>query len=123
MSLDRIRLELARDPEHPEGSSRHGYEFIVPLDGEGRIDQEEWKKNRGKCRVHRFWVGEEDEIGHMVRTRGGQWAFHYDVDGDPDEDDTGFRLGEHVFKPGEYVSIKEHDGEMRTFRVVSVRPA
>ncbi len=123
MALDRIRLELARDPSHPEGSNRHGYEFIVPLDPEGRIDAEAWKQHRKECRVHRFWAGEEDEIGHMVRTRGGTWAFHYDVDGDPDEDETGFRLDEHVFKPGEYVSIKEHDGELRTFRVVSVRPA
>jgi hypothetical protein len=122
MSLDRIRLELARDQGFPDGSNRHGYELVLPLDSQGHIDLEGWKKNRDKCRVHRFWQGEEDEVGHMVRTRGGQWAFHYDVDGDPDEDDTGFRLGEHVFKPGEYVSIKEHDGEMRTFRVVSVRP-
>jgi len=123
MSLDRIRLELARHPEHPEGSNRHGYEFVVPLDAEGHIDHAAWKESRGKCRVQRFWAGEEDEIGHMVRTRGGKWAFHYDVNGDPDEDETGFRLDEHVFKPGEYVSIKEHDGELRTFRVVSVRPA
>ncbi len=122
MSLERIRLELARDPQHPEGSNRHGYEIVVPLDSQGRIDLEAWKDQRKDCRVHRFWAGEEDEVGHMVRTRGGHWAFHYDVDGDPDEDETGFRLGEHVFKPGEYVSIKEHDGEMRTFRVVSVRP-
>lgn len=122
MSLERIRLELARDRDFPDGSNRHGYEFIVPLDSQGHIDLEAFKSEREKCRVVRFWKGEEDEVGHMVRTRGGKWAFHYDVDGDPDEDDTGFRLGDHAFKPGEYVSIQEHDGEMRTFRVVSVRP-
>ena len=122
MNLDRIRLELARDKDFPDGSSRHGYELVLPLDAQGKIDLESWKQTRERCRVHRFWRGEDDEVGHMVRTRGGQWAFHYDVNGDPDEDETGFRLGEHCFKPGEYVSIKEHDGEMRTFRVVSVRP-
>ncbi|WP_455372471.1 hypothetical protein [Limibacillus halophilus] len=122
MSLERIRLELARDRGFPDGSNRHGYELVVPLDSQGHIDLEAWKASREKCRVHRFWQGEDDEVGHLVRTRRGEWAFHYDVDGDPDEDDTGFRLGEHSFKPGEYVSIREHDGEMRTFRVVSVRP-
>ena len=122
MNLDRIRLELARDKDFPDGSSRHGYELVLPLDAQGKIDLERWKQTRERCRVHRFWRGEDDEVGHMVRTRGGQWAFHYDVNGDPDADETGFRLGEHCFKPGEYVSIKEHDGEMRTFRVVSVRP-
>ena len=38
MTLKKIRLELARDREHPEGSSRHGYEFVGPLDKEGHLD-------------------------------------------------------------------------------------
>ena len=33
---------------------------------------------------------------------------------------SGYRFDQHVFKPGEYVSIKEHDGETRTFKVVAV---
>ena len=37
------------------------------------------------------------------------------------ETDAGlFRFGDHAFRIGEYVSIKEHDDVMRTFRVVSV---
>jgi hypothetical protein len=28
----RIRLELARSKEFPEGSATHGYEFVAPLD-------------------------------------------------------------------------------------------
>ncbi len=35
MTLKKIRLELARDREHPEGSNRHGYEFVGPLDARG----------------------------------------------------------------------------------------
>ncbi len=122
MTLERIRLELARDPQHPEGSNRHGYEFIAPLADDSRIDVEEWRKERARCRVHRFWQGEPDEVGHLVRTRGGHWAFHYDVNGDSDEDEAGYRFADHTFKPGEYVSIREHDGDLQTFRVVSVRP-
>ena len=77
---------------------------------------------RSDCRVWRFWEGEDDEIGHLVRTRGGKWAFHYDIDGDPEGDEAGFRFDSHVFAPGEYVSVLEHDGETRTFKVVWIRP-
>jgi hypothetical protein len=31
-----------------------------------------------------------------------------------------FRLGDHVFKPGEYISITEHSGEQFTFLVAAV---
>jgi hypothetical protein len=122
MSMRRIRLELARDHDHPEGSSRHGYEFVAPLAEDGHIDPEAWKASREKCRVWRFWKGAEDEHGHLVRTRGGSWAFHYDIDGDPDVDESGYRFDSHTFNPGDYVSINEQDGKLRTFRVVQVRP-
>jgi hypothetical protein len=49
------------------------------------------------------------------------WAFHYDIHGDPRQDESGFRFERHAFSPGEYVSIKEQDQVLRTFRVVSVR--
>jgi len=34
--LRRVRLELARDHEFPNGSRERGYDFIAPLDGPGR---------------------------------------------------------------------------------------
>jgi hypothetical protein len=121
MFLKIIRMELARDEEFPLGSRTHGYEFVAPLDEEGRIDAEGWRANRDRCRVKRFWEGEPDEVGHLVMRRGGNWAFHYDIHGDQNDDDTGFRFADHRFRPGEYVSIREHDEELRTFRVVMVR--
>jgi hypothetical protein len=121
MTLKKVRLELARDREHPEGSSRHGYEFVGPLDEEGHLDPAAWKKHRERCRVRRFWQNEADEMGHLVRKPGGQWAFHYDVHGDTGDDEGGYRFGNHKFLPGEYVSIREHDEDvLRTFRVVRV---
>lgn len=123
MSLSIVRLELARDQDFPEGSSEHGYEFVAPLTPEGHIDADGWHAHRERCRVRRFWEGEPDERGHLVRRRGGTWAFHYDLAGDPDEDEPGFKFDTHVFKVGEYVSLREQDGELRTFRVTSVRPA
>jgi hypothetical protein len=122
MSLYKIRLELARDQDFPEGSRMRGYEFSAPLDAEDRIDHEAWKTNRDQCRVLRFWEGNDDEVGHLIRKPGGSWAFHYDLLGDPDDDESGYRFGNHVFRPGEYVSIKEHDDVMRTFKVVMTQP-
>ncbi|MCB1548492.1 MAG: hypothetical protein KDJ41_11765 [Hyphomicrobiaceae bacterium] len=121
MALQRIKLELARDHDHPNGSRHHGYDFIAPLDDQGHLVVDEWRTQRERCRVKRFWEGNKDEIGHLVRKPGGSWAFHYDVNGPVDSDESGYRFGHHVFKPGEYVSIKEHDGEVRTFRVISVQ--
>ena len=121
MTLKKVRLELARDRKHPEGSNRHGYEFVGPLDEEGRLDPVLWKKYRERCRVRRFWQNEDDELGHLVRKPGGQWAFHYDTNGGSDDDEGGYRLGNHKFTVGEYVSIREHEDDvMRTFRVVRV---
>ncbi len=121
MSLKKVRLELARDPEFPEGSSHHGYEFNVPLTEDGHISKKEWMEHAADCTVRRFWGDEEDEHGRLVLV-GDRWLFHYS-DSDPEEDESIFRMSSHVFVPGEYITITEHDGEMRTFKIVSVRPS
>lgn len=118
--LRRVRLELAREPDHPEGSHRTGYEFIAPVDNDGHILVEAYHDMKERCRVRRFSETERDEVGHIVRKRGGAWGFHYDIQGDPSHDETGYRLNSHRFIPGEYVSIKEPNGDLKTFRVVSV---
>ncbi len=121
-SFRRIRLALAREKDHPTGSHLHGYEFAAPLDEQGRIDPEIWKKHREACRVRRFRPGEADDIGHLVRKPGGSWAFRYDIDGDED-DEPGHRLGEERFAIGEYVSFyDDEDEEMHAYQVVSVEP-
>jgi hypothetical protein len=118
--LRHVRLELARDHDFPNGSSERGYELVAPLDETGHLVSEAWKVLRDRCRVKRFWAHEPAEVGHIVRKPGGNWAFHYDIHGDPEHDETGFHLDTHRFAPGEYVSIKEQDGVMRTFRVRAV---
>lgn len=119
MALKKIRLELARSPEFPEGSAERGYEFQAPLNQEGHLDHDEWPGVRGECTVRRFWHNEPDEHGRLVH-RGGGWAFDYDPDSS-DDDEPLFKLDRHVIVQGEYLSVREHDGELRTFRVVSVR--
>ena len=118
-SLRSIRLELARDPDYPDGSAGRGYVFVAPLEADGHIDAASWPALRQYCTVRRFWLGEAEQQGHLVKTRRG-WLFHYDIHGDPEEDEPGFRFDTHVFKPGEYVSIREQDESLRTFRVVAV---
>ena len=122
MLLRSIRLELARNPEFPEGSSSRGYEFKAPLTDDGALDHEAWKTVKDACTVRRFWNGQPDENGLLIHTRGKRWMFRYDHPGVVDDhDDPIFRFDRHHFVEGEYVSITEHDEEQRTFRVVSVR--
>jgi hypothetical protein len=121
MPLKKIRLELARGEDFPTGSAQHGYEFVAPVGGDGRIDPKEWKIQRDRCRVVRFWGDAEHEHGQLVRVPKGNWAFHYREEGDiAVDDETGYRFADHVFRPGEYVTIRETDEEPHTFRVVKV---
>src|SRR5690606_18970236 len=100
MTMKHIKLELARDPEFPRGSSEHGYELAAPLDDDGYIIHEEWRRERERCRVVRHWPGEKSQVGHLVHRRGG-WAFDYDPNSTED-DEPGFKFDHHRFVPGEY---------------------
>lgn len=119
MTMKHVRLELARDHEFPSGSKERGYEFVAPLDDDGHLLLDDWRKMRGRCKVKRFWPGEKDEFGLLVHRKGG-WAFDYDPKSTED-DEPGFKFDTHRFVPGEYLSIREHDGAMRTFRILWVR--
>jgi hypothetical protein len=125
-TLSKVTLHLARTKEYPDGSARHGYDFIAPLDADGRIDLQSWRNRKNACVVHRFWAGAPAVRGQLVHRPGGAggatWGFDYDPTNRGD-DEAGFRFGDHPFKPGEYVSIRDPDGDMNTFKVVSVGPA
>lgn len=119
-NLKRVRLELARTAEYPEGSSGHGYEFIAPLNEDGHIDAEAWNESKQRCWVRHF-VGDESEHG-MLRHVGRGWRFDYNGRS-TDDDEPFFKLDRHALTPGAYVSITEHDGTQRPFKVASVDPA
>lgn len=121
MSLKRIRLELARTPDHPNGSLSHGYEFMAPLDDKGHLASSGWPTQKGACTVRRFWAGAPDEHGALIHRRNGSWAFSY-APGE-DDDEPIFKFDRHRFVVGEYVTITEHDGVARPFRVADVAPA
>ena len=124
--LRRIRLERARSPGKPEGAADEGYEFVAPLTADGHISLDGWKRDRGLCFVHRLEKGAIAERGLLVHRAGGSggatWAFDYAPGGDVDED-AGYRFAAHPFVVGEYVSIRDEDGELHTYRVTFVTPA
>lgn len=68
--------------------------------------------------------GEDDEHGHLVHHRGHHWAFHYAGQhaGTGENDEPIFRFDGHRFVVGDYVSVTEHDGVQRTFRIAAVAP-
>lgn len=119
MTVKSIRIELARSPGVPEGDAGHAYEFRAPLDPRGTLDRSAWPGVKQLCTVRRFLGGEQVEQGLLILSRGGHWAFSYAPGRDDDEDV--FRLGDHRVAPGEYVTVTEHDGVARTFRVTHVR--
>lgn len=118
MTFRTVRLKLARTHEFPEGSVEHGYEFVLPLDDDGRIDAEAWRADKEKCTVRRFWGAEDPENGFLIHTRHRTWAFSY-APGEED-DEPFFRFEDHCFKEGEYISLTGHDGETHPFKVVKV---
>ena len=111
-----LRIELAREPGHPEGEHGVAYAVVAPLDSDGRIDPGLWRAHREACRIARLRPGQPDQHGHLVHRQGGGWAFHYDSGALPD--DVGFHFADERFGVGEYVSINE-GGKMHTYRVVS----
>jgi len=121
MKLTIVRLELARTEGFPAGSHHHGYEFVAPLTEDGHIDVEAWRVNRDKCTVRRFWENQPDEIGHLSHVGKG-WRFDYRA-GDSSDDEPFFKLDQHPLAIGLYVSVTEHDGVQRPFKVVAMVPA
>lgn len=73
-----------------------------------------WKKECDYCCVCWFWGDEEEEIGYLIYCLGGVWVFYYDIDGD-DDDEVGYCFGVYVFIFGEYVFIKDEDGDLYMF--------
>lgn len=114
----KVRLRLAREAGHPQGSSDQGYDLVLPLTETGGIDSLMWKAHRDLCRVVHYRSGQEHDLGHLVRGPGGQWKFCYDIKGD-EEDPRGFHFSDERFVVGEYISVVEENGS-HTYRVVTV---
>ena len=111
-----VRIELAREPGHPEGDASVAYVIIAPLDVNDKIDAALWRAHREACRITRLRPNEADEHGHLVHRQGGGWVLQYDSN---KPDARGFHFADERFVSGEYVSINEAE-KMHTYRVASV---
>lgn len=118
-TLKTIRLELARTKENPDGRSDTGYEFTAPLTADGHLDAAAWKQHRAQCRVRRFFPGEKIQQGALLHLGPDRWVFSYEQG--TDDDEPAFKFDRHRFVAGEYVSVTEHDGVTRPFKVASVK--
>jgi len=123
MSLSRIVMRLARNPgtEFAGGDDRPGYALTAPLTADGHLDEAAYARQREACAVRRFSPDEDPADGRLAR-KGQRWFFDYD-DTDVADDEPVYRLGEHRFAVGEYVTITDEDGRPLTYKVVEVQPA
>ena len=77
---------------------------------------------KARCRVRRFRKNENGDIGHLVRKLSESRAFHHDIRSDEEDDESGYRFGDHIFRVGEYVSVREDD-EIMPYQVKTVSEA
>ena len=123
--MRKIRLERARAKGHPQGEPGEGYDLVAPLDDAGHISLEGWRSQRALCFVHRLEGGDIVERGVLAHRAGGpggaSWIFDYDPRSSGEEE-VGYHFEAHAFVVGEYVSIRDGDGDVLTYRVTSVKP-
>jgi hypothetical protein len=119
--LTRVILRLGRNPDagYPDGHDDYGYVIQAPLNDKGKLDPALWREKRDQCTVRRFHPHEAPSDG-WLRHRGKSWYFWYDEADEGDEEPL-FKLNTHELRPGEYVTLREGDGDVLTFRVTEAR--
>lgn len=120
MALNTIVMRLARNPGFPDGDRERGYTLIAPLTRDGLIDEAMWRDEKEECTVRAFAPGEPAREGRLGR-RGHNWFFDYDRN-ETEDDEPVFKLEQHKFVVGEYVTISGEDDTPLVYRVDSVQP-
>lgn len=122
MALQRIVMRLARNPgtEFAGGDDHRGYALTAPLTADGKLDEAAYGKAKAKCVVRRFAPDEDAVDGRLMHQRG-RWFFDYDQE-DVADDEPIYRLGDHRFAVGEYVTVTDEDGRPLTYKVMEVAP-
>jgi len=120
IGLTRVILRLGRNPHagHPDGADDYGYVIQAPLDANNKLDPVLWREKRDECTVRRFQPNETPADG-WLRHRGENWYFWYDETEEGPEEPL-FKLGGHELRPGEYVTVREGDGDVLTYRVADM---
>jgi len=119
-SVRTIVLELARNPGTDPAFTRRAKRYVItaPLNADGRLEQSGAIPRRWP--VRRFGDVGEGEVGWLAH-RGKAWFIDYDEDTVRD-DEAIFRLSDHRFVVGEYLTITGDSGRALTYRVTAVEP-
>jgi hypothetical protein len=123
MALSRIVMRLARNPDtaFADGDDHRGYSLCAPVTPDGRLDEAAFREVEADCVVRGFAPDEDPQIGRLA-FRSGVWSFDYDDAADV-ADTVAYRLGDHRFVVGEYVSIADDEGTFLTYKVTEVSAA
>ena len=115
MTLMHITLRLGRNPgtEYVNGDPDRGYSLIAPLDQNGQLDLADYQAAPRACKVHRFAPGSPGEDG-FLKHHGKAWYFDYLSDKTSDDEPL-YRLGDHTFRVGDYVTISDETGRHLTY--------
>ena len=116
--LYEVRLELAHCREFPNGNTACGYDLMLPLTSDRRLDYKAWLQHRHGNSVCRF-LPKEEWRGELKHDRHG-WYFAFGYGEARDE--AVLRRDDDRFIVGEWIPITEFDGQTRIFRVVEVEP-
>ena len=119
MSLSRIVMRLARNPgtEFADGDDHRGYTLTAPLTADGKLDEGGLKSVKGGATVRNFVPDEDAREGKLGR-RGERWFFDFGDEAEGEE--PLYRIGEHRFAVGEYISITDEEGRLLTYKVTEV---
>ena len=116
-------MRLARNPgtEFADGDDHRGYALVAPLTAGRPSRRGGLRQGQGRL------LGAPLRAGRGPQRRpagppGPRWYFDYDNAEDTGEEPV-FRLGQHRFAVGEYVSITDEDGRLLTYKVTDVTPA
>lgn len=122
MSLSRIVMRLARNPgtEFAGGDDHRGYTLVAPLTADGHLDAAAYAKAKAQCTVRHF-TPDEDPADGLLAHKGAHWFFDYDNQDNADDEPV-YRLGEHRFALGEYVTVTDEDGRPLTYKVMEISP-
>ncbi len=121
--LSRIVMRMARNPgtEFSGGDNHRGYSFTAPLTPDGHLDEAAFLALKDACVVRHF-APDEDPVDGLLTRRGARWFFDYGDDAGGDDEPI-YRLGDHRFAVGEYVTVSDDEGRALTYKISEVASA
>lgn len=107
-ALTKITLQLGRNEGYPDGDRHEGYIINAPINAEGKLDVEIWRKYSKDCKVIRYSANDDNDAEGQLVYKSGKWSISYSADF---EEEGLFHLADHRLWVGDYVTVTEKDGD------------